>query len=107
MGWYVNPHQTFDAVTQELYPIPYMVSYRAARSESISFGRRLSTTTILLVIRPSSPVTSDTWLPVWCYPDIRRSFYDITVPTERGIEPERKKRRRLTNTKQVVTLRKM
>jgi hypothetical protein len=32
--------ETFDAVTQELYPIPYMVSYRATatRSESISLG---------------------------------------------------------------------
>jgi hypothetical protein len=47
---------------------------------------------MLLVIRPSSPVTSDIWRPVsLLYPDVRRSFYDITVPTERGIdEPERK-----------------
>jgi hypothetical protein len=44
---------------------------------------------------------------VFLYPDIRRSFYDITVPTERGIdEPERKNVDVLTNTKQVVTLRK-
>jgi hypothetical protein len=52
------------------------------------FGRRLSTT--ILLVRPSSPVTSDTWL-VWSfYIPICRSFYDITVPTERGIdEPER------------------
>jgi hypothetical protein len=45
---------------------------------------------------------------VFLYPDIRRSYDDITVPTERGIdEPERKNVDALTNTKQVVTLRKM
>jgi hypothetical protein len=64
--WYVNPHQTFDAVTQELYPIPYMVSYRAATFGIHQFWAKVvnySDTTGYSTIQSSY----DTWLPVWSF----------------------------------------
>jgi hypothetical protein len=92
---------TFDEVTPALPDSIY--GYMSGSSDTFGihqFGRRSSTTAMLLVIRPSSPVTSDIWRPVWSFIPMSVSFYDITVPTERGMdEPEHKKRRRRNTNK--------
>jgi hypothetical protein len=66
--WYVNPHSRLSMQSLKSYTRFHIWFHINSDTFGIhQFGRRLSTTTILLVIRPSSPVTSDTWLPVWSF----------------------------------------